>query len=768
MGPGRCVQKHPWPIEAPSLKAAKPPGLAQNRPVPDNGEVPVAVARPNKSQDAAKPVPGIRNAWLLIAALALALGLTGALLFGGAAAARGLLDPGPLVRWGLPGALAVHNVAVAAVVGALIFAVVILPKDKIAKGRSSSSSNIEEHPAFARAMTLAAVAAVVWTFAAISVLILTYLDQSGLPVSASSDFTKGLVYFMTDIDSGRAWLAICIFAAVVSTLCFGVRALTGLGLTLVLALIGMVPQALIGHSASAADHEGAVNSLLLHIVGVALWFGGITALTFVSPKLSVPEALTGKVLKRFSALALFGFTVVFASGVVNASIRLTSWDALFNSAYGQLILIKTVATVLLGAIGFMHRQWIIPQLAGDQPTGSTKRPGRGTMSTKRVLWQLVAVELVIMAAVSGIAVGLSRSAPPQPTSYAPSTPPAEILSGYPLPPELTPIRWISEWRIDWLWLSFALGTAVAYFLAVRKIRRRGDSWPWLRTASWMVGMIALVYITSGGPSVYGRVLFSAHMVDHMALTMVAPIFMVLGAPVSLALKALQARGDGSRGIREWILVIVHSKFAAVVTHPLFVAVNFAGSIVLFYYSPLFGYALRDHVGHELMILHFTITGYLFVLSMIGIDPVPRRFPYPLRLIVLLATMAFHAFFGIAIMSSTTLLQASYFGNLGRDWGLSAIADQQMGGAIAWGIGEVPTVLIAIAVAVMWSRTDARESKRTDRAADRNNNADLNAYNDMFARLAKRDSGSPEARNDAPRKNTGNAGSGKSSGKTGEE
>lgn len=730
--------------------------------------MPAAVARPNQSKDAAETSAGVRNTWLLIAAVALALGLTGALLFGGAAAARGLLDPGPLVRWGLPGALALHNVAVAAVVGALVFAVVILPKDKIAKARSSDSSNTEEHPAFKRAMTLAAIAAVIWTVAAISVLLLTYLDQSGLPVSASSEFTKGLVYFMTEIDSGRAWLAICIFAAVVSTLCFGVRALTGLALTLLLAVVGMVPQALIGHSASAADHEGAVNSLLLHIVGVALWCGGITALTFVSPKLSIPEALTGKVLKRFSALALFGFTVVFASGVVNASIRLTSWDALFNSAYGQLILIKTVATLVLGTIGLMHRQWIIPQLAGNQLAGNqlagnqpAKRQGKGGLSAKRVLWQLLAVELAIMAAVSGIAVGLSRSAPPQPTSYAPSTPPAEILSGYPLPPELTPIRWISEWRIDWLWLTFALGAAVAYFLAVRKIRRRGDGWPWLRTASWMVGMIALVYITSGGPSVYGRVLFSAHMVDHMALTMVVPIFMVLGAPVSLALKALQARGDGSRGIREWILVIVHSKFAAVVTHPLFAAANFAGSIVLFYYTPLFGYALRDHVGHELMNLHFTITGYLFVLSMIGIDPVPRRFPYPLRLIVLLATMAFHAFFGIAIMSSTTLLQASYFGNLGRDWGLSAIADQQMGGAIAWGIGEVPTVLIAVVVAVIWSRSDARESKRTDRAADRNNNADLNAYNDMFARLAKRGPSATQAPRNAESQR-------KSTGKTGEE
>ncbi|MDQ5862351.1 MAG: cytochrome c oxidase assembly protein, partial [Actinomycetota bacterium] len=279
---------------------------------------------------------------------------------------------------------------------------------------------------------------------------------------------------------------------------------------------------------------------------------------------------------------------------------------------------------------------------------------------------------------------------------------------------------------------------VSYVLGVANVHRRGDKWQWFRSVNWVIGLLVLTYITSGPPSVYGRVLFSAHMVDHMALTMVAPIFLVLGAPVTLALRALPARGDGSRGLREWLLVFVHSKFSQLVTHPIFAAGNFAGSIVLFYYSDAFGFAMREHVGHELMNLHFALTGYIFVLSMIGTDPLPRRAPYPMRLLLLLATMGFHAFFGVAIMGGTGLLAADYFGNLGRAWGPSALLDQQVGGAVAWGIGEVPTLLVAIGVAVMWSRSDARESKRTDRAADRNNDADLTAYNDMFAKLAERD------------------------------
>jgi putative copper resistance protein D len=677
---------------------------------------------------------GLSRAWQLAGLAALFLALAAALLFSGAAAARAVSDPGALVRWGLPASKAIHNVSVATVIGGLIFAVGILPRSLTRRGRGQEEGPGEaEHPAFTRALAVAAAAGAAWTLSAIAVLVLTYADVAGQSVSGDAQFTQALVYFMTDIETGRAWLAVTIIAAVVTTALFGVRSQGGLALTLVLALIGLVPTALIGHSSSSSDHEGAINSLGLHLVGVSTWVGGIIILVLLSGILTGPKAgasadITEATLRRFSSLAGFAFVLVFASGIINASIRITNWGDLLGSPYGQLILAKSAATLVLGGIGFMHRQWVIPQLGAK---GST-------MSSRRVLWQLVLAEFLVMGATSGIAVALGRSAPPQPTTFAPDASPAFILSGYELPPELTSVRWLTEWRLDWLWIAVALFGLVSYFLGVARIYRRGDKWQWFRSVNWVIGLMVLTYITSGPPSVYGRVLFSAHMVDHMALTMVAPIFLVLGAPVTLALRALPPRGDGSRGPREWLLVFVHSRFSQVVTHPLFAAANFAGSIVLFYYSDLFGFAMREHVGHELMILHFLLTGYIFVLSMIGTDPLPRRAPYPMRLLLLLATMGFHAFFGVAIMGGTNLLAADYFGNLGRAWGQSALLDQQTGGAVAWGIGEVPTLLVAIGVAVMWSRSDQRETKRVDRAADRNNDADLTAYNDMFAKLAERD------------------------------
>ena len=679
---------------------------------------------------------GIPVAWQLAGLAALILGLAAALLFSGAAAARSVSDPGALVRWGLPISKAIHNVSLATVIGGLIFAVGILPRGLAPRGRDRTApkdGEAPEHPAFTRALAIAAAAGAAWTLSAIAVLVLTYSDVAGQGLSGDAEFTRALVFFMTGIDSGRAWLAVTIIAAVATTALFGVRSLGGLALTLVLALTGLVPTALIGHSSSSSDHEGAINSLGLHLVGVSTWVGGIIMLALLSGILAGAKAgtaadITEPTLRRFSSLAGFAFALVFASGVINASIRVTSWTDLFGSAYGQLILAKSAATLVLGGIGFMHRQWVIPQLG---------RKG-STMSSRRVLWQLILAELLVMGATSGIAVALGRSAPPEPTTYAPDASPAFILTGYDLPPELTPERWLTEWRLDWLWIAAAVFGLAAYLLGVAKVHRRGDSWHWFRTVNWVIGLLVLTYITSGPPSVYGRVLFSAHMMDHMALTMVAPIFLVLGAPVTLALRALPARSDGSRGVREWLLVFVHSKFSQLVTHPLFAAANFAGSIILFYYSDLFSFAMREHVGHELMNLHFLLTGYIFVLSMIGSDPLPRRAPYPLRLLLLLATMGFHAFFGVAIMGGTNLLAADYFGNLGRAWGQSALLDQQTGGAVAWGVGEVPTLLVAIGVAIMWSRSDQRETKRVDRAADRNNDADLTAYNDMFAKLAERD------------------------------
>jgi cytochrome c oxidase assembly factor CtaG/putative copper export protein len=707
------------------------------------GYVPVPTQAPHSApRDVLQGRRTITPGWLAAAAGAAVAALVLALLFSGAAGEGQLGDPGALTRWGLPLLRMLNNIAVAAVIGALVFAVVIVPHHartardggtvRPAGAGAGGGDSFREHPGFVRAVALAAGASVVWTVAAAGVLVLTYSSAAGIPLTTGPEFSGDFGTYLTGFPAGRAWLATAAIAAVTALLIFAGRSLAVLAWALLLALAGLVPAALVSHAAGGDDHYGAVSAFGLHLVGVCLWFGGVIALAVVSGALGQAAPA---VLRRFSALAGFAFVLVFVSGVINTALRVSSLAELATE-WGILATVKAVATLVLGLIGLLHRQWAIPRL-----------PAAADGGAQRLLWRLVAAELVLMCAVSGIAVALGRTAPPAVLEPAGTLSPARLLTGYELPPELTPERWLTQWRPDWLWVAFAAGAAVAYVLGMLKVRRRGDAWPAGRLVSWTAGLAALTYFTSGPPAVYGMVLFSAHMVDHMALTMVVPLFLVLGAPVTLALKALQPRGDGSRGIREWILVLVHSRFSALLTHPLFAAANFVGSIVVFYYSPLFGFALRQHVGHELMNLHFLLTGYIFVLTMIGTDPVPRRAAYPLRLLLLFSTMAFHAFFGVALNGSTSLLQASWFGNMGRAWGPTALEDQRLGGAWTWGIGEVPTLLVAIGVAMMWSRSDARENRRMDRAAERNNDAELTAYNNMFAALAERDRSQASTRNE---------------------
>ncbi|WP_346927563.1 cytochrome c oxidase assembly protein [uncultured Arthrobacter sp.] len=677
--------------------------------------------------------------WWLAAAFLLAV----IAVLAGTAYGRGTLpaevrDPGALVRWGHGVARTGQDVAAAATIGALVFAAFIVPPVLQGRGRAggirtgSAAATAAEHPAFARIMGLAAVAGVLWTLSAIAVLVFSFAEIVGVPVSGSPEFASQLLAYITELPTGTAWLWVVIISATVATLAIAVRSPAALACTALLAMAGLLPAILIGHSASSSDHEQAVNSLGLHLIGVCLWLGGLIALSVGGTAFGKD---TASVVSRFSTLAGFAFALVVASGVINALIRIDLPSGL-ASPYGVLLASKTAAAIILGAIGFLHRKRLIPALAVKTHTGQASR----------LLWRFVVVELLIMGAVSGLAAALGRTPPPGGEDIRPALTPAEILTGYVLPPELTAERWFTVWRPDWLWIAVAILAAYLYLRAARLLHRRGDKWPWVRSVMWLAGLAALVFFTSGGPSVYGRVLFSAHMLDHMALTMIVPVFLVLGAPVTLALRTLTPRHDGSRGPREWIMALVHSRPAAVLTHPLFAAANFAGSIVLFYYSDAFGFALREHAGHELMTVHFLVTGYLFILSMVGTDPVPLRAPYPLRLLLLLATMAFHAFFGVTLMGSETLIQPEWFTALGRDWGLPALEDQQMAGAITWGIGEIPTLLIAIGVAVMWSRADAREMRRTDRAADRNNDADLDAYNAMLSRLDRRGVPTPTPHN----------------------
>ncbi|MDO5618628.1 cytochrome c oxidase assembly protein [Kocuria sp.] len=701
-------------------------------------------------------VVGLKPWWLTGPLVAMLVALVLALAFSGAAAPQQVADPGALVRWGLPLAETLRNVALISTIGSLVLAVGVVPHtvrapQRDSHGEHSPDDDGGEHPLFTQVLQLAGASAVVWTVAAAVVAIFTYAEVSGVRLSPSAAYTQQLMSFVTEIPTGQALGVGVIIAAVVTTLVFGVRSLLGLLLTTALACIALVTMALNGHSSGGDDHMGAVNSLGLHLLGVCLWMGGLMALAWISPLLAAERgtarlpigtrarresdsdhaargrqvSLEAVILNRFSHLALWCFVLVLASGVINATVRIGTWTQL-TSPYGTLVMVKLVLTLALGVAGYVHRRAVIPALIADR------------MSGRRAVWQIILGELLLMGALVGVAVALGNSAPPVPEDLEPDATPARILTFYELPPEPTWANAITQWRPDWLWVAIIALFGITYGWALFKLVRTGGKWPVLRAVSWYIGLILLFLATSGPVAVYARVLFSWHMVEHMSLTMIVPVFMVLGSPVTLLLRALEPRQDGTRGPREWILRLVHSTWGKIVTNPIFAAVNFAGSIVLFYFTPLLGFTLRTHVGHEFMMAHFLFTGYMFALVLVGQDPIPKRPAYFMRLIMLIATMVYHAFVGVAIMGMDMLLEASWFGNMGHDWGITAIEDQQRGGALMWGIGELPTAILAVVVMIQWSMAGNKENKRVDREADRTDDAELKAYNQMMEQLAEQD------------------------------
>ncbi len=623
----------------------------------------------------------------------------------GAAAPLALADPGPLVRWGIPAVEAIATISASVTIGLLGMAVFIVPE------RARTTRRID-------AARLAGMTAAVWTVAATLRVLLVFADLAGMPLT-SDGFLQQFFRFVWELETTRVYLLNAILALVVSLGALRARGRSAMGWALTAALTAVLILALIGHAAGAASHETAVNALAVHLLGVVVWVGGLAGLAVLRPTLGADLPVS---LSRYSTLALWSFVAVTLTGAQQAWIRVGSLAAL-GTSYGLIVVAKTLALVALGVFGWTYRRRVIAAIGSD--------PG-----SRALFARLVIAELAVMGLATGLSAALGRTAPAVPDVPAPPSRVLE-LTGYPDPGAPGDLAWLTAWRFDWLFLATALLAVGLYVVGFVTLRRRGDDWPVTRLIAWVAGWFVFVYATCGAPGIWGRVLFSWHMVMHMAVAMIVPLFLVPGAPVTLLLRAIHPRPDKTWGPREFLLQVVHSRAMRFFANPVVAAVFFFVSLAAFYWSPLFEIALTTHTGHLLMMAHFLLTGYLFTWVLIGIDPgVPRWSPLML-LVILFATISFHAFFGVTLTSATELLAHDFFTQLQLPWGPSPLADQYTAGEIAWGVGEFPTLVLAIIVARQWVRTDAVESRRLDRQADRDGDAELNAYNDYLARLRER-------------------------------
>lgn len=630
--------------------------------------------------------------WVLATALLSGGVLAAALALGGGGPQEvpaGLPDAGGLTGWGLPAVRLLVDSAAVATVGLLLTGVFLLPSPQ---GRMAGLA--------LRAVRATGPLAAAWAVLCALQLLLLVSDAFAVPLPDT--FGSGMLSgYALETSSGRALLAqalLAAFVAVAARLTLATREGAAL---LVVALAAMAPPVLTGHSAAAGSHNLAVVSLLVHVVAVAAWVGGLLGLGWVAWRGSkrFPSALT-----RFSTMAAWCLALVALSGTLNAAVRLREPSALVSGSYGALVLVKVAALVLLGVLGWQQRRRSVAALthADDHGDGAAQGAAR---PVRRAFVRLAALELTLMAVTMAVAVALSRT--PTPGGSGPLDMAVE-LTGRSLPEAPSPWRLVASYYPDGLgMLIVGLGAAL-YLRGLLALRRRGDSWPIGRTAAWLTGLVVLAWATVGGLGLYAHVLFSAHMVSHMVLSMVVPVLLVLGAPMTLALRTLPgARLPGEQGPRQLLLAVLHSRVARVLTFPLTALALFVASLYALYFSSLFDTLMGSHLGHAAMELHFLAVGCLFFHVLIGIDPSPRRREPLVSVVLLMAAFALHAFFAVALMAETSVLGEAYYSQLGRPYHTDLLADQYVGAQLSWALGELPLTLVMLAIFVQWVRGDLR-------------------------------------------------------------
>nr|WP_237454053.1 cytochrome c oxidase assembly protein [Pseudonocardia sp. SID8383] len=465
-------------------------------------------------------------------------------------------------------------------------------------------------------------------------------------------------------------------------------------------------------AATGAGHDWSGDANVLRAVAGTAWLGLVAALAAFRAHGGVVE---GRTVGRVRGLLAVG-GVVYLAGEIVFQLVVTDAGPLGGSAYVQ---VAVVVAVLLAALVPLTALLVRGLVAA--PGGPV--PGR-----------LLPVVAALGAVVATLGVASIRLVPPRFVVADDSA--LQTLIGWDIVRPFSALTVLTDWRWNLLFGTGALVLAGLYLVAVRRLASRGVVWPVGRTVAWLLGCATLLLATSSGLGFYSPSMFSVHMISHMTLNMLAPILLSLGGAVTLALRVLRPAGRGNPpGPREWLLAAVHSRVAKVMTHPAFAAVLFVGSFYVLYFTPLFDGALRFHWTHQLMNLHFVLAGYLFFWPLIGVDAAPHRLPHLGRLAVMLATMPFHAFFGVAVMSSSTVLGENFYRQVGLPW-LDLLDDQRTGGGIAWATGEIPMLLVMVTLVVQWSRDDSREAARKDRQAERDDDAELKAYNAMLEQMRR--------------------------------
>ncbi|MDI9929706.1 cytochrome c oxidase assembly protein [Rhodococcus sp. IEGM 1354] len=624
-------------------------------------------------------------------------------------AATGDTYPGTVTAVGYPLLRLTATLAGAVTIGALVYSTVCTRFTK--DGRLGPDG-------FA-GVTTALRASGFWAVASGLLIVFSASDATG--VSVFDVLRRGALFDVIEPNEApKAWIVTTILALIVTVATRWTFTWVSVALSGAVAAVGILPVVVIGNAGQGRHHDVMTSAAIVAVIALAT----LTGLTFsVALHLerdrgrpsSTAASDTSSMLRRFRAVSAACLAAMAVTTPVLA------WTLLKDSA-----ITKTVYGLLFLCAAMSFAMCCSALLACFPSRGSSSRSGRAG-------W------LATAGGCSSIAVWVflsNMAIRPAPTFYTTDSTIYDVFLGYEPPGPPSASDFLTFWRFDFLIGGAAIVLGFAYGAAAVRLRRRGDDWPLGRTVAWMTGCVALLCATSSGFSAYGSAMFSVHMAVHMTLNMFVPVLLVLGGPVTLALRALApARHGAMPGTREWILCVVHSVPMRWASTPAVATTLFVLSPFAVYFTPLFDTLVRYHWGHELMNIHFVVTGYLYYWVIIGIDPGPKRLPHLGRLALLFAAMPFHAFFGIAVMTMNRIIGDSFYRYLSFPWMHDLAADQRVGGGLAWATSEVPLLMVVAALLTQWARQDRRTEVRRDRATDLHDE-ELDAYNAMLSELSR--------------------------------
>ena len=389
---------------------------------------------------------------------------------------------------------------------------------------------------------LGRICAGIWFLTSAFQIVITLANILGTSLTEALNTTT-LKSFVTQIELGKyLGFQTLVVGAVLISINF-IRGTLSSTVLLLASLVALVAPVFQSHSAASGSHSLAIGSLAIHVIALSLWVGGIFALILIN------EADRRVALPRFSQLALWAAIAVVGSGIANAWARMNFASA-WSTSYARIVIAKTVLTIVLLVLAYRNRKSL---QAGD-------RTGWNLLS------RIIVVEAFIMGVTLVLGSWLSATQPPEGKEVPFSA--ALSIVGYPTPEAPNLVRLLTLYDPDALIIGLLITLVALYIKGVVILKKRGDSWPVGRTVAFALAISAMDFATSGGLGVYAKFSFEYHMIAHMVIGMLVPIGLVLGAPITLALRALpQGRTPDERGVRGMLIAFLHSRYSMVLTNP---------------------------------------------------------------------------------------------------------------------------------------------------------------------------------------------------------